>query len=215
MNPSRLTVVPLSRKWMTSSTWEQECRARKRKSPKSTCLESPQRHEEHMVISDVKGAQTEILSCNCWNNLVVWMRGLDPHQSTVQSLDGCYTNMIRKVQNVTWKDHITNAQLYGDIPPLTEKIKSRRLRLAGHCHRHPELPANKLIVWEPNHGKRKPWAADQDLAEDTDRGLGSQNQGRTSQLHEGQGCVACQASCPTQAALWQKLASPEWVSEWV
>ena len=43
-----------------------------------------------------------------------------------KSLDGCYTNMIRKVQNVTWKDYITNVQLYGDIPPLTEKIKSRR-----------------------------------------------------------------------------------------
>ena len=28
--------------------------------------------------------------------------------------------------------------------------------LAGHCHRHPELPANKLSVWEPNHGKRNP-----------------------------------------------------------
>ena len=30
MNHSRRTVVPLSRKWMTSSTWEQKCRARKR-----------------------------------------------------------------------------------------------------------------------------------------------------------------------------------------
>ena len=32
------------------------------------------------------------------------------------------------------------------------KIQQRRMRLAGHIHRHPELVANRLLRWEPNHG---------------------------------------------------------------
>ena len=51
-------------------------------------------------------------------------------------------------QNVSWRDHITNPELYGNIPPLSEKIKECRLRL--------ELPAYKVIVWEPTHGRRGP-----------------------------------------------------------
>ena len=41
-----------------------------------------------------------------------------------------------------------------EIPKLSEKMKEGRLLLAGHCHRHPELPASKVIVWEPKHGRR-------------------------------------------------------------
>ena len=28
------------------------------------------------------------------------------------------------------------------------------MRLAGHCHRHKELPASRLVLWEPTHGHR-------------------------------------------------------------
>ena len=28
------------------------------------------------------------------------------------------------------------------------------MRLAGHCQRHQELPASKLVLWEPTHGHR-------------------------------------------------------------
>ena len=28
--------------------------------------------------------------------------------------------------------------------------------LAGHCYRHPELPTNKVISWQPEHGRRDP-----------------------------------------------------------
>ena len=34
------------------------------------------------------------------------------------------------------------------------KIASRRLQLAGHCYRHPELSTQKLVLWEPTHGHR-------------------------------------------------------------
>ena len=75
-------------------------------------------------------------------------------KALTKTLDGTYTRMLRKVQNISWRDHITNARLYGKIPALSEKIRERTMKLAGHCHRHPELPASRLITWEPTHGQR-------------------------------------------------------------
>ena len=71
-----------------------------------------------------------------------------------KSLDGTYTRMLRKATNVHWSSHTTNEALYGKLPKLSNKIAARRLRLAGHCFRHPELSAHKLILWEPTHGQR-------------------------------------------------------------
>jgi hypothetical protein len=71
-----------------------------------------------------------------------------------KQLDGCYTRMLRKALNVHWSAHMTNAELYGKLPKLSDKIASRRLQLAGHCHRHPELSTQKLVLWEPNRGHK-------------------------------------------------------------
>ncbi|KAL5248079.1 hypothetical protein ACHWQZ_G017305 [Mnemiopsis leidyi] len=37
---------------------------------------------------------------------------------------------------------------------VTMKIQERRMRLAGHIHRHPELAAHQVLLWEPSHGNR-------------------------------------------------------------
>ena len=58
-----------------------------------------------------------------------------------RSLNGTYTRMLRKVLNYPPSHHIRNSELYGNIPLVTDKIASRRLKLAGHCYRHPELSA--------------------------------------------------------------------------
>ena len=72
-----------------------------------------------------------------------------------KSLSGTYTRMLRKALNIHWSSHTTNTVLYGDLPRLDVKIAQRRLRLAGHCHRHPELSTQKLLLWEPTHGHRR------------------------------------------------------------
>ena len=71
-----------------------------------------------------------------------------------RSLNGTYTRMLRKVLNVQWWTHTTNAALYGDLPPVGSKIAARRMQLAGHCYRHPELCAHDLVLWQPVHGHR-------------------------------------------------------------
>ena len=72
----------------------------------------------------------------------------------VKSLDGCYTRMLRTAFNVSWRDHLTNEELYRNIPKVSAKVTSRRLQLAGHCFRHPELPAHSVLLWQPTHGNR-------------------------------------------------------------
>jgi len=38
-------------------------------------------------------------------------------------------------------------------PNISNKIRERRLRLAGHCVRHSELEVSNLVLWEPTQGK--------------------------------------------------------------
>ena len=75
-----------------------------------------------------------------------------------KSLNGTYTRMLRMALNKhQWQLRMTNGTLYGfgGLPILSTKIAERRMRLAGHAQRHPELTLHKLILWEPQHGRSK------------------------------------------------------------
>ena len=45
--------------------------------------------------------------------------------------------------------------MYEELPLLGNKIAAGRLKLAGHCHRHPELAASDLVLWQPNQNLRR------------------------------------------------------------
>ncbi|KAI8519977.1 hypothetical protein Bbelb_032340 [Branchiostoma belcheri] len=72
-----------------------------------------------------------------------------------KQLDGCYTRLLRTALNIHWSQHVTNRDLYADLPRLSSKIRSRRLRFAGHCHRSREEIVAELVLWTPKHGRRK------------------------------------------------------------
>ena len=36
---------------------------------------------------------------------------------------------------------------------MNSEIATRRIKLAGHCHRHKELPAGTLVLWELTSGQ--------------------------------------------------------------
>jgi len=38
---------------------------------------------------------------------------------------------------------------------VEDKVAARRMDLVGHCSRHPDLPAGKVVLWEPTHGCRR------------------------------------------------------------
>ena len=76
-------------------------------------------------------------------------------EKLTKQLDGCYTRMLRTVLNIHWTQFLTNEQLYGGLPKLSDKIRRRRLTFAGHCRRSEDELASKLVLWTPKHGQRK------------------------------------------------------------
>ena len=46
----------------------------------------------------------------------------------MERTQGC----LGTVLNVHWQKHITNKDLYGKLPRLSEKIRQKRVRFAGH-----------------------------------------------------------------------------------
>ena len=75
-------------------------------------------------------------------------------QADEKSLDGLYTRLLRRALDVSWEEHVRNVDLYGNLPRLSNKIRKRRMTMAGHNVRHPELVASGLVLWEPAHGSR-------------------------------------------------------------
>ena len=88
-----------------------------------------------------------------------------------KTIDGAYTRMLRAALNISWKQHPTKKELYGNIPPISVTIRDRRQRFAGHCWRSKDELASDLLLWQPKHGKKsvgRPCKTYRDqLAEDT------------------------------------------------
>ena len=74
--------------------------------------------------------------------------------SLEKKIDGTYTRMIRAVTNKSCRDHLTNEQLYGEIPKISKSIRMQRLMFAYHCWRSKYEVASDLILWQPQHGNR-------------------------------------------------------------
>ena len=49
---------------------------------------------------------------------------------------------------------MSNNELYGDLPRLSDKIRQRRLQFAGHCLRSSGQVVSNLVLWKKKHGKR-------------------------------------------------------------
>ena len=67
-------------------------------------------------------------------------------------LDGCYTRLLRSALDVSWKAHMSNELLGGNLPNVSDKIKERRLQFAGGYLRS-SGQVSDLALWKPVHGK--------------------------------------------------------------
>jgi hypothetical protein len=73
-------------------------------------------------------------------------------------LDGAYTKLLRYALNISWKDKITNEVLYGDLEPVSVRLRERRLIFAGHCWRSCQTaiqPVSDLLFWKVPRGTNK------------------------------------------------------------
>ena len=71
---------------------------------------------------------------------------------------------------------MNNQELFGSLPRVSETIRARRLRFAGHCTRHNEDTASKVLLWEPQH--------DQELHFKADTGLDNNKEKRNPRLEK-------------------------------
>ena len=72
-------------------------------------------------------------------------------------LDGTYTRLLMRVQNISWREHKTKAEIYGDIPPISTIVARRRTRFAGHCFRAKDQLISDVICLRlpcPTRGRR-------------------------------------------------------------
>ena len=66
-----------------------------------------------------------------------------------------YTRMLRAILNKSWRQHPTKQLLYGHLPPITNAIKIRRTKHAGHCWRSKDELTSDVLQWTPSHGRAK------------------------------------------------------------
>ena len=70
-------------------------------------------------------------------------------------LDGCYTRLLMRVQNISWKKHPTLKDIYGDLVPASTLVRQRRVQFAGHCQRATNEIISSLILWKPSADGRR------------------------------------------------------------
>ena len=66
----------------------------------------------------------------------------------------CHKDLAKTARRLLhWKGRMPNTELYGELPKVPTKVQ-QRMRLAGHCIRHTEEVANKLVLWQPTEGRQ-------------------------------------------------------------
>ena len=58
------------------------------------------------------------------------------------------------ILNILWRYKIPNEILYIGLPKISEVIRDRRMKIAGHCVRHKDEACHDLIFWQPRNEKR-------------------------------------------------------------
>ena len=69
-------------------------------------------------------------------------------------LNGCYTRLLMKAKNLSWKKHPTLLQIYGDLPRIASVVAQRRARFAGHCMRASNEIISDILPWRIQQKKR-------------------------------------------------------------
>ena len=88
-------------------------------------------------------------------------------------VNGCYTRLLMKAKNLSWKRHPNLQRIYGDLPPISTVLAKRRARFAGHCMRASDQVISTILPWklqQVNRGRR-PLTFLDTVARDADLGV--------------------------------------------
>ena len=75
-------------------------------------------------------------------------------KSLKDRLDGTYTRLLMRVQNISWREHKTKAEIYGSLPPISTTVTKRRIRFAGHCFRSQNEIISDVLLYRLSQNTR-------------------------------------------------------------
>jgi len=72
-----------------------------------------------------------------------------------KQLNGARNRLLRYALNISWKEKLPNSIVFEGVIPISEIVRSRRVRFAGHCLRAWDQPVRHLVLWKGNGNKAK------------------------------------------------------------
>ena len=70
-------------------------------------------------------------------------------------LDGTYTRLLMRAQNLSWKRHPSISDIYGNLPRVSALVRSRRVQFAGHCYRAKNEVISSLLLWKSSSDRAR------------------------------------------------------------
>ena len=107
---------------------------------------------------------------------------------------------------------MSNEQLYGDLPKVSDKIRKRCLQFAGHCVRSSGQVVSDLVLSKPAETyawQKECWKTNHDACRSSVSGHRT-NTSWNQDMHGEQACLESHHWCTTDVD-----GVSEWVSEWV
>ena len=84
-------------------------------------------------------------------------------------LDGTYTRLLMRAQNLSWKRHPSISDIYGHLPRVSALIRHRRVQFAGHCYCAESEVISSLLLWKSSsvHARGRKLSFPEVLSRDT------------------------------------------------
>ena len=70
-------------------------------------------------------------------------------------LDGTYTRLLMRAQNISWGRHASVSDIYGNLLRVSALVRSRRVQFAGHCFRAKSETISSLLLWKSSSDKAR------------------------------------------------------------
>ena len=122
---------------------------------KDTCISSNNTSEQSVESEfDQENQDPSVPSySNTHSNVMYGSETWTLTKEQTRGLDGAYTRLLGRALNVDYQHHMTIEALYQDLPRLSEVVRGRRMKFAGHRVRTEQQPCSKLVLWRPTHGR--------------------------------------------------------------
>ena len=70
-------------------------------------------------------------------------------------LDGCYTRLLMRVLNLSWRNHPTLEIIYRDLLRVSTLVRKRRVQFAGHCTHASDELVSSFVLWRHPSSKNR------------------------------------------------------------